>query len=121
VLGFVDDLAAVYKASWFTLVPLWSGAGTNIKVLESLSFGRTCVATVTGHRGYEDCLRAGDSLLVAGNPEDLAENCIRLCNDQAQRGALAKRGREVVQREFSYEKFASVVHQEVERALGRSF
>jgi polysaccharide biosynthesis protein PslH len=121
VLGFVDDLATLYSTSWFTICPLWSGAGTNIKVLESLAFGRTCVATVTGHRGYENCLPAGESLLVAANPEELAENCIRLCNDHARRRALAQRGREVVQREFSYEKFASVVHQEVERALGKSF
>jgi glycosyltransferase involved in cell wall biosynthesis len=118
VLGFVDDLAALYSASWFTLCPMWSGAGTNIKVLESLAFGRTCVATVLGHRGYEDCLQAGDSLVVAGNPEDVAENCIRLINDHPRRLALAKRGQEVVRREFSYEKFASIVHREVERALG---
>jgi glycosyltransferase involved in cell wall biosynthesis len=118
VLGFVDDLAAAYHASWFTLCPLWTGAGTNIKVLESLAFGRTCAATVIGHRGFEDSLASGDSLLVAANPEDLAENCIRLINDHALRLALAKRGREVIQREFSYEKFASVVHREVERALG---
>jgi polysaccharide biosynthesis protein PslH len=121
VLGFVDDLAALYNSSWFTLCPLWSGAGTNIKVLESLAFGRTCVATVTGHRGYEDSLRADDSLVVATNPEDVAESCIRLINDHARRLALAKRGREVVQREFSYEKFASIVHREVERALGEPF
>jgi len=121
VLGFVDDLAAVYNASWFTLCPLWTGAGTNIKVLESLAFGRTCVATVIGHRGFEDCLPSGDSLLVAANPEDLAENCIRLINDHALMPALAKRGREVVRREFSYEKFASIVHREVERALGEQF
>jgi glycosyltransferase involved in cell wall biosynthesis len=118
VLGFVDDLATLYSASWFTLCPLWSGAGTNIKVLESLAFGRTCVATVMGHRGYEDCLRAGDSLVVAGDPEDVAENCIQLIHDHERRLALAKRGREVVQREFSYAKFASIVHREVERALG---
>ena len=121
VLGFVDDLAALYSASWFTLCPMWSGAGTNIKVLESLAFGRTCVATVMGHRGYEDCLQAGDSLVVAGDPEDVAENCIQLINDHARRLALAKRGREVVQREFSYPKFASIVHREVERALSKPF
>jgi glycosyltransferase involved in cell wall biosynthesis len=121
VLGFVDDLVAVYQASWFTLCPLWTGAGTNIKVLESLAFGRTCAATVIGHRGFEDSLASGGSLLVAANPEDLAENCIRLINDHALRLALAKRGREVIQREFSYEKFASVVHREVERALGEKY
>jgi glycosyltransferase involved in cell wall biosynthesis len=121
VLGFVDDLAAVYSASWFTVCPLWTGAGTNIKVLESLAFERTCVATVIGHRGFEDHLQSGDSLLVAANAEDLADNCIRLINDHARRLALAKRGREVVRREFSYEKFASIVHREVERALGKPF
>jgi polysaccharide biosynthesis protein PslH len=118
VLGFVDDITAVYDASWFTLCPLWTGAGTNIKVLESLAFGRTCVATVIGHRGFEDHLQSGDSLLVGTNAEDLAENCIRLINDQARRLALAKRGREVVGREFTYEKFADIVHREVERAIG---
>ena len=121
VLGFVDDLAAVYDASWFTVCPLWIGAGTNIKVLESLAFGRTCVVTAMGHRGYEDRLQSGDSLLVAANAEDLAENCLRLINDHARRLALAKRGREVVRREFSYERFASIVHREVERALGEQF
>jgi glycosyltransferase involved in cell wall biosynthesis len=121
VLGFVDDLAAVYNASWFTVCPLWTGAGTNIKVLESLAFGRTCVATIIGHRGFEDYLQSGDSLLVAANAEDLAENCIRLINDHPRRLALANRGREVVQREFSYQKFARIVHREVERALGKQF
>jgi len=119
VLGYVDDLAAIYAASWFTLCPLWTGGGTNIKVLESLAFGRTCVTTVVGHRGFEDRLQSGDSLLVAANAEDLARSCIRLINDHARRLALAKRGREVVQREFSYEKFASIVHREVERAVDK--
>jgi hypothetical protein len=44
-----------------------------------------------------------------------------LINDHALMPALAKRGREVVQREFSYEKFASIVHREVERALGEKY
>jgi glycosyltransferase involved in cell wall biosynthesis len=117
VLGFVDDLAPVYGASWFTLCPLWTGAGTNIKVLESLAFERTCVTTVIGHKGFEDCLIPGDSLLVAATPEDLAENCVRLINDHILMSGLAKRGREVVRREFSYEKFANIVHRGVERAL----
>jgi glycosyltransferase involved in cell wall biosynthesis len=116
-LGFVDDLAALYEASWFTLCPLWTGAGTNIKVLESLAFGRTCVTTVVGHRGFEEHLQPGDSLLVAADADDLAEKCIRLINDHARRIALAKRGREVVEGDFSYEKFAGIVHREVERAL----
>jgi glycosyltransferase involved in cell wall biosynthesis len=118
VLGFVDDLAAVYNACWSTLCPLWTGAGTNIKVLESLAFARTCVTTAIGARGFGHCFTSGDSLLVAENPEDVAEHCVRLINNHALRLALAEQGREVVLREFSYDKFASIVHCEVERALG---
>ena len=54
-------------------------------------------------------------------PEEVAENCIRLINDHSVRLALAKRGQEVVQRKFSYQKFAGIVHGEVERALGDRF
>jgi glycosyltransferase involved in cell wall biosynthesis len=118
-LGYVDDLAAVYNPSWFTLCPLWTGAGTNIKVLESLAFGRTCVATVI--EASKTVYRPVILCLWPANPEDVAENCIRLINYHALMLALAKRGQEMVQREFSYEKFASVVHQEVERALGKAF
>ena len=118
VLGFVEDLAALYKASWFTLCPLWTGAGTNIKVLESLAFERTCVTTLIGHRGFENRLQSGDSLLVAANAQQLADNCINLIHEPERRLALAKRGREVVQGEFSYATFASIVRGEVERVIG---
>jgi hypothetical protein len=67
VLGFVDNLAPLHSASCLSVCPLWTGAGTNIKVLKSLAFGRTCVVTTMGHRGYEDFLQSGDSLLVAAD------------------------------------------------------
>jgi spore maturation protein CgeB len=76
------------------------------------------VATVIGHRGFEESLQPGDSLFVAEKPQELADDCIRLINDQSQRLALAKRGQEVVRREFSYEYFATIVRREVERAVG---
>jgi polysaccharide biosynthesis protein PslH len=118
VLGYVEDLAAIYQASWFSLCPLWNGGGTNIKVLESLAFGRTCVATGIGHRGHGDLLKSGDSLLVAATAAELAESCIQLINDREKRLALAQRGHDVVREEFSYKKFASVVRCQVEEALG---
>jgi glycosyltransferase involved in cell wall biosynthesis len=119
VLGFVDDVLAVYNACWFTLCPLWAGAGTNIKIVESLAFGLTCVTTNIGQRGYEDCLKSGESLVVASTLDAMAEECIRLIRDNARRTALGQHGREIVQCEFSYETFARVVHREVESALSK--
>jgi len=119
VLGFVDDLAAVYQTCWLTVCPLWIGAGTNIKVLESLSFGRVCVTTEVGWRGYEHCLRGDQALMIARTDSELAERCITLLEDEAQRDALVARSRAAVGPEFSYQNFVKVVHREVERTLAR--
>ena len=51
ILGFVDDLEAIYINSLATVVPINSGGGTCIKTLESLAHGRICFSTLFGARG----------------------------------------------------------------------
>ena len=46
------------------LIPLLDGAGTKIKVLESLGYLRASVVTRHSLAGFESLLRDGDSLLV---------------------------------------------------------
>src|SRR5262249_28020929 len=43
--GPVDDLNSAYERSALTIAPVFWGGGTKIKVLESLAYGRACVAT----------------------------------------------------------------------------
>jgi hypothetical protein len=43
VAGFVDDLEEEYRRALFSVIPIWEGGGTKIKILESLAFDRTCV------------------------------------------------------------------------------
>ena len=49
-VGYVDDLADEYRRCAFTVAPIFEGAGTKIKVLESLAFGRACLTTPCGAR-----------------------------------------------------------------------
>ncbi|WP_367849543.1 glycosyltransferase [Rhodoferax sp. WC2427] len=52
-LGFVDSLADAYAQATACVVPMRSGAGTNIKALEPYLYGRMVIATplvVEGHR-----------------------------------------------------------------------
>lgn len=53
VLGFVDDIRAVYANAMASVVPIESGSGTCIKTLESISNGRICFSTPFGARGIE--------------------------------------------------------------------
>ena len=51
VLGFVEDLDALYAESLAVVAPILSGAGTCIKVIEAGLHGRTCLATPVAARG----------------------------------------------------------------------
>ena len=108
-IGRVPDVRASYEQCAFTVVPLLSGAGTNIKVLESLRFQRACVVTRYAYRGYSEVLKADDALLVADDDDALAQACIRLLRDPALRGQLAARGCELVAENYSFERFCDIV------------
>lgn len=113
VLGVVPSVVPQYRECAFTIAPIWTGAGINIKVFESYAFGRTAVLTPFAHRGYEDCLENGISVCVAASPEDYARACITLLRDPARRDRLAVAGHPRVMRDFSFERFATVVAETV--------
>jgi polysaccharide biosynthesis protein PslH len=108
-VGFVDDVVPHYVNCAFTIAPIFSGGGTNIKVLESLAYGRTCVLTPFGLRGYESDLHHGDSVFVAEDAEAMARGCIELLTNPARRAAMGGRGAQIVNERYSYERFRSVV------------
>ncbi|MEX0776990.1 MAG: glycosyltransferase family 4 protein [Phycisphaeraceae bacterium] len=119
VVGAVSDVRPAYADSSFSVVPLFTGGGTKIKVLESLMYGRTCVVSTYALRGYEHVLRDAEALLVADKPDDMVGACLRLMDQPAYRDALASRGRALVQQHYSFDAFASVVGQTVQNVVSK--
>jgi polysaccharide biosynthesis protein PslH len=117
VHGFVQELAEAYAGCAFTVVPIWEGGGTKIKVAESLLYGRTSVLASHSYRGYEDVLRHGESVHVAHEPGDLAAACIELLQRPDLRKAMAERGSAAVRAHRSVESFQALVVAAVQRAL----
>lgn len=109
VVGFTDDLVSYYKRCAFNVVPVYFGGGTKIKVLESLAYGRTVVASSHAMRGY-GCLTDNDpSVVVARSDDDFIQACIRLLTDPDLRDVMARRGKRIVEQMFSFKRFASIV------------
>jgi glycosyltransferase involved in cell wall biosynthesis len=115
--GFVEDLSAAYRDALFSVVPLQSVTGTNIKVIEALAHERTCVVTPAAQAGYAAQLRHDESVLVASSPAAFAAACQRLIDQPALRAELGRHGRAVVERDFSYARFSSTVRETVESVL----
>ncbi|KQP17925.1 hypothetical protein ASF43_08655 [Pseudorhodoferax sp. Leaf267] len=111
-LGRVDDLQAAYQSALFTIAPLFSGGGTNIKVIESLAYGRCCVVTPHAVKGFENL----DGLQLAGDAQAFADKCIALLGDMkgtARMGAQATAGANA---QFSFESFSTTIDETVSAA-----
>lgn len=116
-VGFVKNLKAEYERCAFTIVPLFEGGGTKIKILESLLYGRTCVVTAHSQRGYESLLSHLDSLWIANDETELAEGCIRLLREPRLRDKMARQGCHLVKRHYSFDRFQNVVKETVESVV----
>ncbi|MEW6514345.1 MAG: glycosyltransferase family 4 protein [Pseudomonadota bacterium] len=118
VVGFAPSLAPHYAEAAITIVPLLDGAGTKIKVLESLGYLRTSVVTRHSVAGFESLLRDGESLRLADTLEGLAEPVVQLLGDPGLRHAMESRGRSIVESRFAPAAVSEAVRSSVERLIG---
>lgn len=115
-LGRVDDLQAAYQSALFTIAPLFSGGGTNIKVIESLAYGRCCVVTPHAVKGFENL----DGLQLASDAHAFASKCIALLADiegTARIGAQATHG---ANQKFSFESFSRAIQETLARPIAHA-
>jgi glycosyltransferase involved in cell wall biosynthesis len=94
VTGGVDFVEPYYDEADLVVAPIRFGGGTRIKILEALSFRRPVVATTLGAEGLD--LKRGRDLEVADDPENFADICVTLLENQNTRFNLATSGRERV-------------------------
>ena len=82
------------------IVPLFSGSGIRIKILEGLSMGKTVVSTSLGAEGI--CVENGEHLLLADDVQQFVE-AIEYCISEPQSLEDFKvKGRKLIEEKYSY-------------------
>lgn len=71
VTGFVDDPYAVMKGSLCSVVPVFTGAGIQNKLLEAMGLGTVCVVSPMAAQALVGAVD-GREFLIAASPEDFA-------------------------------------------------
>jgi glycosyltransferase involved in cell wall biosynthesis len=94
LVGAVDDVAAELAAATVVALPLRSGGGTRIKLVEALAHGRPTVTTTKAAEGVD--VVAGRHALVADDPAGFAAAVLRVRSDPELRAALGAAGRDLV-------------------------
>jgi len=89
-----EDLGAVRRAAAVSVVPLRSGSGTPIKVLEALADGVPVVTSPLGREGLDE-IEPG-VVAVAGDEEAFADEVLGLLDDDRRADAKRRLGWEWV-------------------------
>lgn len=77
VAGEVKDVMQFISDKHILLVPLFSGSGMRIKIIEAMSFGKTVVSTTLGAEGIE--YTNGKNILIADSADEFSrvlETCL---------------------------------------------
>ena len=101
--GFVEDLAQVAEGS-IMIVPILSGSGMRMKILEAAAMGLPMLTTTVGVEGLD--FVNGESCMVADSPALYAESLVRLMQSEEERRKLTTAARNLFIEKYSVEALA---------------
>jgi glycosyltransferase involved in cell wall biosynthesis len=105
VTGTVDDVRPHLRDCMAVVVPLLSGGGTRIKILEAMALGVPVISTAVGVEGLP--FTSGKHLLIANDPISIASACIHICCNMSTRKELVEQARIEVMTHYTW---ASAAH-----------
>lgn len=101
----IIDGKSFYQQHQIMVVPLWSGSGLRIKIIEGMAFGKAIVSTSIGAEGI-NCTE-NKNILIADNARDFSNAVILLLNNDQKRQELEYAAAELATVEFDNHKVVS--------------
>jgi glycosyltransferase involved in cell wall biosynthesis len=100
--GEVPDVWEYMQKYSIMVVPLFSGSGIRIKIVEAMAAGKAIITTAIGAEGinYEN----GVHLLIAKDAKSFTDAIVKLCNDKTLRDTLGKNARLLIAKEHDNNK-----------------
>jgi glycosyltransferase involved in cell wall biosynthesis len=99
-VGYVEDIKSLIASCNISIVPIWSGGGTRLKILEAMALGTPVVSTSKGAEGL--LAVDGHSILIADEPEGFASQVIRVLQDRQFSQQLASNAFQLVKERYDW-------------------
>ncbi len=115
VVGEVDDFIAFSLSKNILIVPLRSGAGIRIKILEAMALGKPIVATSMALEGIP--AQHEKDVLIANTPEEFQLALKRCFQDSAFAQQLGRNARDFVLLNFDKQQVYSVLVEQLQKRL----
>jgi glycosyltransferase involved in cell wall biosynthesis len=107
ITGQVVDVVSELRGAGVLVVPVRSGGGTRVKILEAMAAGVPVVSTTLGVEGLG--LSTGVHVLIADRPVEFAAQVVALASDQDARSRLVRASFEAVTSRHSIASIRSAV------------
>ncbi|MCQ2296050.1 MAG: glycosyltransferase family 4 protein [Bacteroidales bacterium] len=117
VVGEVPDAMYFIATKQINIVPLLSGSGIRVKIIEAMSAGKTVIATTIGAEGiaYTD----GRDLLVADTPEQFVQQLRRCVEDPEFCQSVGRNAYSLIAEEYSNERLTQKMLAFYQKILNR--
>jgi len=100
VTGFVPDLRPHLSSAACIVVPLLTGGGTRLKIVEGMAMGKAIVSTSLGAEGID--ARDGEHILIGDDAESFAQSVVRLLDDRDLAQRLGDAARNLAVERYSW-------------------
>ena len=117
VVGEVPDAGYFIAGKQINVVPLRSGSGIRVKIIEAMAAGKAVVTTTVGAQGIE--YTDGENLLIADTPEQFAQQIKRLVEDQDYCARVGKAAARLVAEQYDVKKLTDRLLRFYEEILER--
>ena len=101
VTGYVEDVREIARNCGVFVVPLRSGSGVRVKILNALAMGLPVVSTSIGAEGLD--VKDRQHLLIADSPQEFAEAVSKLFQDSELACRLGRNGRRLACEKYSWD------------------
>lgn len=91
VVGKTDTAQKVYHNYSVMIIPILSGSGMRIKMIEGMAYAKPIVSTTIGAEGI--AITSGKNCLLADSPEDFAKAVVEILLSRERKESLSKEAR----------------------------
>ena len=118
VVANPPSMIPLLHSASIVIVPLLSGSGTRLKILEAMSAGKAIVSTSKGAEGLE--IEDAKDLLIADTAEDFAEAIVQLWNHTEIRQKLGQNAVSTVRTRYDWRQLRPAIKRLIDEVLKKS-